>query len=52
MDDRQRDEQRTDEQTEEQPDALEDLDVSEQDAEDLKGGTFKQGFPIKWQGTN
>lgn len=34
MDDRQRDEQRTDE----QPDALEDLDVNEAHAEQVKGG--------------
>ena len=51
MDDRKRDEERTEEQVE-QPEALEDLDVSEEDAEDLKGGAFKQGFPVKWQGAS
>jgi hypothetical protein len=50
MDEREREEERTDEQTE--PEALEDLDVAEQDAEDLKGGTFKQGWPVKWQGSS
>lgn len=52
MDDRERDEERTDEQTEERPDALEDMDVPGQDAEDVKGGAFKQGWPVKWSGAS
>ena len=52
MDDRERHEERAEEQTEERPDALEDMDVPQEQAEDLKGGTFKQGWPVKWQGTS
>ena len=37
----------------EAPDALEDLDVSEEDSENVKGGTysFKQGWPKKYEGS-
>jgi hypothetical protein len=52
MDDRERkDEERTEEP--ESPEALEDLDVPEEDSEDLKGGTyysFKQAWPKKYDG--
>jgi hypothetical protein len=30
--------------------AVEDLEPSEEESEDVSGGAFKQGFPIKWQG--
>jgi hypothetical protein len=33
-------------------DAVEDLEPESDDAEDVKGGAFKQGFPIKWQGAS
>jgi hypothetical protein len=47
MDDRERDEERP----EQEPEALEDMDVPEQESEDVKGGAFKQGWPVKWQGS-
>ena len=59
MDDRQRDEQRTDEQPDERPDALEDLDVNEAHADEVKGGnkntpiatyTFVNAWPKKYSG--
>lgn len=49
MDDRER--EPAEERTEEEPEALEDMDVPEQDSEDVKGGAFKQGWPVKWQGS-
>ena len=52
MDDRKRDEERTPEERPDESQPLEDLDVSQEQAEDLKGGTFKQGWPVKWQGTS
>ena len=33
-------------------DAVEDLSPEGDDAADVKGGAFKQGFPIKWEGTS
>ncbi len=51
MDDRERkDEERTEEA--EAPEALEDMDVPEDDSEDVKGGTysFKQAWPKKYDG--
>jgi hypothetical protein len=33
-------------------DAVEDLEPEGDDSEDVKGGAFKQGFPIKWQGAS
>jgi hypothetical protein len=38
MNERQRDEQRTEEQADERPEALEDLDVNEAHADEVKGG--------------
>jgi hypothetical protein len=29
---------------------VEDLEADEEESADVKGGTFKQGFPVKWQG--
>lgn len=48
MDDR----ERADERPDEEPEALEDMDVPEQESEDVKGGAFKQGWPVKWQGSS
>ena len=31
-------------------DRVEDLEPGEDEAGDVKGGAFKQGFPIKWSG--
>jgi hypothetical protein len=33
-------------------DAVEDLAPEGDETEDVKGGAFKQGFPIKWEGAS
>ena len=50
MDERPRDEEARPEERTEEPERIEDLDVPGEQTEDVKGGAFKQGFPIKWQG--
>ncbi len=48
MDERERGNEAKDEEVKLPEERVEDLEPEREDEADVKGGAFKQGFPIKW----